>query len=452
MPRARVDLERLVAIPSVSFAGFDAAHVEASAAVTAELLRGAGLPDVRIVRAGGRPAVIGRRPAPEGAPTVLLYAHHDVQPAGDPGLWDCDPFTAIERDGRLFGRGAADDKAGILAHVTALRALGDRLPVGVVVFVEGEEEYGSRTLPQLLAENGAILEADVIIIADSQNWDIGVPAVTTSLRGTVNLIVDVCTSERAVHSGMFGGPVPDALTSLVRLLGTLHDEKGDVAVAGLEATAAADGVSGPESGRTGTISRVNYPEDRLRREAGLMAGVELIGTGSIAERLWAKPAISVLGIDAPRTNAAPNALIPSARAKIGVRFAPCDSIEAVHSAVRAHLEHHVPWGAQLTVELEHDGAPCMLDSSGPAHATARAALRDAWDGAEPVEIGVGGSIPFIAAFRSIFPRAEVIVTGVEDPECSAHGPNESLHLGEFTRACYAEALLLSRLGDLPSTQ
>ncbi|RAG85125.1 dipeptidase [Streptacidiphilus pinicola] len=449
MPRARVDLERLVAIPSVSFPGFDPAHVDASAAATAELLREAGLPDVRIVRAGGRPAVIGRRPAPEGAPTVLLYAHHDVQPAGDPALWDSAPFTAVERDGRLFGRGAADDKAGVLAHVTALRALGDRLPVGVVVFVEGEEEYGSVTLPQLLAEHGTLLSADVIVIADSQNWDIGAPSVTTSLRGTVNLFVDVRTSERAVHSGMFGGPVPDALTALVRLLGTLHDEKGSVAVAGLKAV---DGVGSPGSAGAAAGSRVDYPEERLRREAGLMAGVELIGTGAITERLWDKPAISVLGIDAPRTDAAPNALIPAARAKVGVRFAPSDSIASVHAAVRAHLLRHAPWGAQVTVELEHDGAPCLLDSGGPAHATARDALRDAWDGTEPVEIGVGGSIPFIAAFRAMFPHAEVIVTGVEDPESSAHGPNESLHLGEFARACFAEALLLSRLGGGPAAR
>lgn len=445
MTRARVDLERLVAIPSVSFPGFDTAHVDASATATAELLRETGLPDVRIVRAGGRPAVIGRRQAPDGAPTVLLYAHHDVQPAGDPGLWSSAPFTAAERDGRLFGRGAADDKAGILAHVTALRALGDRLPVGVVVFVEGEEEYGSLTLPHLLADHGATLAADVIVIADSQNWEVGVPAVTTSLRGTVNLFVNVSTSERAVHSGMFGGPVPDALTALVRLLGTLHDEKGSVAVAGLKGI---DGVGDPESAGAAAGSRVDFPEDRLRREAGLKAGVELIGTGAVTERLWDKPAISVLGIDAPRTGAAPNALIPSARAKIGVRFAPSDSIESADAAVRAHLLRHTPWGAHVTVEREHDGAPCLLDSSGPAHATARAALRDAWDGTEPVEIGVGGSIPFIAAFRTMFPRAEVIVTGVEDPDSSAHGPNESLHLGDFARACFAEALLLNRLGAM----
>src|SRR6476646_1285813 len=232
----RADLENLVRIPGIAFDGFDHTQVDRSAEAVAELLRGAGLPDVRVVRAGGQPAVIGRRPAPPGAPTVLLYAHHDVQPIGDRTAWRSEPSEPTERDGRLYGRGCADDKAGVMAHVAALRAFGDDLPVGVVLFIEGEEEFGSESLEALLREYRDELTADVIVIADSGNWDIGQPALTTSLRGIVNLFVEVKVLKQAVHSGMSGGATPDALMTLSRLISTLHDDNGDVAVDGLVAT------------------------------------------------------------------------------------------------------------------------------------------------------------------------------------------------------------------------
>lgn len=432
LPGVRADLERLVRIPGIAFEGFDHSHVERSAEAVAELLRGCGL-DTRLVRRDGQPAVVGTRAAPPGAPTVLLYAHHDVQPAGDPALWTGDPFEPQERDGRLYGRGAADDKAGVMAHVAALRAFGDQLPVGVVVFVEGEEEYGSDSLDALLEEHRDELRSDVIVIADSGNWDVGVPALTTSLRGLVNCFVEVRTLRSAVHSGMFGGPVPDALTVLARLIATLHDEYGDPAVDGL-------------IGRQG--ASVDYPEDRFRHEAGLLDGVALIGGGTITDRIWTKPAIAVLGIDAPRTMEAANALQPTAKAKLGIRLAPGDDPKSAYAAIRAHLEKHVPWGAQVEVTLESDGAPCVIDATGPAYDAARAAFRDAWDGVEPVDMGVGGSIPFIATFQELFPQAAILVTGVEDPYSAAHGPNESLHLGEFARVCLAEALLLRNVAAL----
>ncbi|MEU7613695.1 dipeptidase [Micromonospora sp. NPDC049204] len=429
MPGVRADLERLVRIPGIAFEGFDHSHVERSAEAVAELLRGCGL-DVDIVRSGGQPAVIGRRAAPPGAPTVLLYAHHDVQPVGDRSLWESDPFEPVERDGRLYARGAADDKAGVMAHVAALRAYGDALPVGVVLFIEGEEEYGSDSLERLLAEHRDQITSDVIVIADSSNWDVGVPALTTSLRGVVNCFVEVRTLDHAVHSGMFGGAVPDALTALVRLLASLHDDAGDVVVDGLV-------------GREGAT--VDYPEDRFRAEAGLAEGVQFVGTGQLTDRLWTKPAVAVLGIDAPATGEAPNALVPAAKAKLNVRLAPGDDPKRAYAAVRAHLEKHAPWGAQVTVSLEHDGNPCVIDASGPMFDAARAAFRAAWDGTEPVDIGIGGSIPFIATFQEMFPNAAILVTGVEDPHARAHGPNESLHLGEFARVCLAEALLLGKV-------
>jgi acetylornithine deacetylase/succinyl-diaminopimelate desuccinylase-like protein len=419
-----------VRIPGIAFEGFDHSQVDRSAEAVAELLRGTGLPDVRIVRSGGQPAVIGRRPAPPGAPTVLLYAHHDVQPPGDLSQWTSEPFEPVERGGRLYGRGAADDKAGVMAHVAALRAFGDALPVGVVVFVEGEEEYGSDSLEDLLRTYRDDIASDVIVIADSGNWDVGRPALTVGLRGLVNAFVDVRVLDHAVHSGMFGGPVPDALTVLCRLLATLHDEAGDVAVEGLV---------------RGSAPSLDYPEDRFRRESGLLDGVELIGTGTIVERTWVKPAVAVLGIDAPRTGEAPNALVPTARAKVSLRIAPGEKAAAAYQALKTHLEDRAPWGARVTVTLESAGEPCVIDASGPVYDAARAAFTEAWDGAAPVDMGVGGSIPFIATFQEMFPQAAILVTGVEDPDARAHGPDESLHLGEFARVCLAEALLLAKL-------
>ena len=432
MPGVRADLERLVRIPGIAFDGFDHSQVERSAEAVAELLRGCGL-EVQIVRGAGQPAVIGRRAAPAGAPTVLLYAHHDVQPAGDPALWSSDPFEPEERDGRLYGRGAADDKAGVMAHVAALRAWGDALPVGVVVFVEGEEEFGSDSLDELLETHKETLRSDVIVIADSGNWDIGQPALTTSLRGLVNCFAEVRVLKSAVHSGMFGGPVPDALTVLARLIATLHDEEGEVAVDGLV-------------GREG--ASVDYPEERFRHEAGLLDGVKLVGHGTITDRIWTKPSIAVLGIDAPRTFEAANALQPVAKAKLSVRLAPGDDPKSAYAAIRSHLEKYVPWGAQVEVTLESDGAPCVIDATGPAFDAARAAFQAAWDGVAPVDMGVGGSIPFIATFQELFPGAAILVTGVEDPYAGAHGPNESLHLGEFERVCVAEAFLLRNVAAL----
>lgn len=428
-PQLRVDLERLTRIPSVSLASFDQSHVDASATAVADLLRAEGL-EVEIVRAGGRPAVIGHRNGPAGAPTVTLYAHHDVQPPGDDADWDSAPFEPVERDGRLYGRGAADDKAGVMVHLATLRAFGDELPVGVTVFVEGEEEIGSESLPAILERHGDRLAADAIVLADSQNWKIGVPSLTTTLRGLVRAVVTVRTLDHAVHSGMFGGAVPDALTTLARLLATLHTEDGTVAVAGLRAGAAAE---------------LPYDEATLRAESGLLDGVQTLGTGSLLDRLWTKPSLTVIGIDAPAVDRASNTLLPNARAKVSLRIAPDEDPATAYQALAAHLRDHAPWGAQVEVTLDDDGRGFAADAVGPIYDHARAAFREAW-GTEPVDIGVGGSIPFIAAFAERFPHAAILVTGVEDPDTRAHGANESLHLGEFERACLAQVLLVARLG------
>ncbi len=431
MPQVRTDLEALTRIPSVSLDAFDQGEVERSASATAALFEAEGF-DVEISREGGRPAVIARKTGPAGAPTVLLYAHHDVQPPGPDELWTSPPFVPTERDGRLYGRGAADDKAGIMAHLAAVRAHGDALPVNLVVFVEGEEEIGSESLPATLAAHGEKLRADAIVLADSTNWAIGEPALTVTLRGLIRVVVTVSTLAHGVHSGMFGGAVPDAITALVRLLATLHEDDGEIAVAGLV---------------TGTASDLPYDEARLRAESGLLDGVAIIGRGPLLDRIWAKPSITTIGIDAPTVATASNTLVASASAKISMRIAPAQDPAAAYDALRAHVLEHAPWGSQVEMHLDDSGEGFAADAQGPIYDAARAAFADAW-GHPPVDIGVGGSIPFVAAFAERFPDAALLVTGVEDPDSRAHGADESLHLGEFEKVCVAEAALLARIGTL----
>ncbi|MFN8100639.1 MAG: dipeptidase [Mycobacterium sp.] len=430
LPSVRNDLENLVRIPSVWADPGRRDEVHRSARAVADLFAGAGFGDVRIVSEGGAPAVIARHPAPPGAPTVLLYAHHDVQPEGDHGQWHSPPFEPTERDGRLYGRGTADDKAGIATHLAAARAFDGAPPVGVTVFVEGEEESGSPSLSRLLAAHRDELAADVIVIADSDNWSTDIPALTVSLRGLADCVVEVATLDHGLHSGLWGGVVPDALSALVRLLASLHDDDGNVAVAGLH---------------EGTAADVDYPAVRVRAEAGLLDGVREIGSGSVVQRLWAKPAVTVVGIDTTPIASASNTLIPRARAKVSLRVAPGGDAAAHLDALRAHLESHAPWGAHVTVTPGDVGQPYAIHAGGPVYDAARAAFRTAW-GREPVDMGMGGSIPFIAEFAAAFPAATILVTGVEDPGTQAHSINESLHLGVLEKAATAEALLLEALG------
>lgn len=459
-PALQADLEALVRIPSVSAAAFDQAHVAASAAATEQLLRDAGLPDVQILTAPrpdgtpGAPAVVARRPAPEGAPTVLLYAHHDVQPPGDPATWDTDPFEPTQVGERLFGRGAADDKAGIVAHLGALRALGlpgsrgpredpqrsedaswgeggADLPVGVTVFLEGEEESGSPSFRAFLEAHRDLLAADVIVVADSTNWKVGVPALTTSLRGLVDGEVELRVLDHAVHSGMFGGAVLDAVTLMSRLVATFHDEAGDVAIEGLVTT--------PEP-------QVDYDEPAFRADSSLLDGVALAGTGTVSGRLWTKPALSVIGMDVTSVAEASNTITPSCTAKVSLRLAPGQDPAAADAALAAHLTKHAPFGAQVTWRSGEQGKPFLAPGDTAAMRAARAAFTEAW-GVEPVDIGAGGSIPFIADLLEVFPDAAILVTGVEDPDSRAHGANESVHLGELQKVVLAEALLLTKIAE-----
>lgn len=428
----RRDLEDLVRIESVWADPGRRSEVHRSAQAVADLLSQAGFGDVQIVSEGGAPAVIARHPAPPGAPTVLLYAHHDVQPEGDRAQWTSPPFEPTERDGRLYGRGSADDKAGIATHLAAFRAHGGKPPVGVTVFVEGEEESGSPSLAAVLAAHRDTLAADAIVIADSDNWSADTPALTVSLRGLVDCVVEVATLDHGLHSGLWGGAVPDALTALVRLLASLHDDDGNVAVAGLHETDIA------------ALNYPDYPPERVRTDSGLLDGVSEIGSGSVPQRLWAKPAITVIGIDTTPIDKASNTLIPRARAKISMRVAPGGDAAAHLDALTAHLHSHAPWGAHVSVTRGDIGEPYAIEASGDVYDAARAAFRQAWN-AEPIDMGMGGSIPFIAEFAAAFPQAKILVTGVEDPGTQAHSINESLHLGVLERAAISEALLLANL-------
>ncbi|WP_157359147.1 dipeptidase [Arthrobacter sp. Soil782] len=437
-PQTIEELKSLVAIPGVAWAAFDPAELDRSAEAVASLVRSTGMEDVRILRMDnngtpGGPAVVAQRPAAAGKPTILLYAHHDVQPPGERDLWESDPFIAEEREGRLYGRGAADDKAGIMAHIAAVRAvsevLGEDLGLGITLFIEGEEEAGSPTFRSFLEEHRELLRSDVIVVADSSNWKVGVPALTTSLRGLVDGVIEVRVLEHAVHSGMFGGPVLDAPTLLARLIATLHDDDGSVAIQGLVSNDDAD---------------VDYAEADYRADASVLDGVQLAGTGSLASRLWTKPALSIIGIDAPGVAVSSNTLLPTARAKFSLRLAPGQEPQKAMAAVERHVRSHAPFGATVMFTPGESGNPFSTDTTRPAAQIALWALQTAW-GTQAVEAGIGGSIPFIADLTEVYPEAQILVTGVEDPDSRAHSANESLHLGEFNRAVLAEALMLARL-------
>jgi acetylornithine deacetylase/succinyl-diaminopimelate desuccinylase-like protein len=443
IPAALADLGSLVRIPSIAWPAFDQSALVRSADAVAALLEGTGVFEtVQVTRAAipgtdemGQPAVLASRAARNGRPTVLLYAHHDVQPPGDEALWDSPPFQPTVRNGRLYGRGAADDKAGIMAHVGAIRAvaevLGDDLDLGLAVFIEGEEEYGSRSFAQFLADNADVLRSDVIVVADSGNWDERTPGLTVSLRGNARFTLTVRTLAHASHSGMMGGAVPDAMLATVKLLATLWDDDGAVVVDGLAVRDA---------------ETPDYDESTLREESGLLEGVSPIGRDSILSRIWNKPSITITGWDATPVASASNTLAPETSVVISARVAPGQDAEEAFAAIEKHLRSHAPFGAHLEFSDVDCGDSFLVDTSGWAVGEARAAFADGY-GVDSVDVGIGGSIPFISDLVREFPAAQILVTGVEDPHARAHSPNESLHLDTFRNAVVAEALLLTRLNE-----
>ena len=441
IPAALSDLGNLVRIPGIAWPAFDQTQLERSAEAVAALATGTGVfDDVRVIRAAipgtdeqGQPAVLATRAARNGKPTILLYAHHDVQPPGDDELWETPPFEPTVRDGRLYARGAADDKAGIMAHIASIRAVaevvGDDLDLGIAMFIEGEEEYGSRSFAQFLSDNKESLRADAIVVADSGNWDSITPGLTVSLRGNARFTLRVRTLDHASHSGMFGGAVPDAMMATITLLATLWNDDGSVAVEGLSVRDA---------------ETPDYSEETLRDEAGLLPDTSPIGDGTILSRIWNKPAVTVIGIDATSVASASNTLLPEVTVVISSRVAPGQNAADAYEALERHLRAHAPFGAELHFSDVDLGDGFLVDTSGWAVGLTREAMRDGY-GVPPIDLGVGGSIPFISDLVREFPDAQILVTGVEDPHSRAHSPNESLHLDTFRHAVATEALLLARM-------
>ncbi len=438
MPRTIAELERLVRIPSMGYPDYDPANVRASAEATREILSEAGVNNARLLELnGGHPAVFGEIPGPEGAPTVLLYAHHDVQPEGPADQWHTPPFEPVLKEGRMYGRGAADDKSGIVVHAAAIRALladGDP-PVTIKVVVEGEEECSTEHLPQLVQGDADLLRADVAVIADGGNYRTGVPTLNSSIRGVTDIVVQVRVLPSAQHSGAYGGPIPDAITALSRMIASLHDDKGDVAIEGLKRFA---------------WEGTQIPEDEFRDESGVLDSVEMIGSGTLADRLLSSPAVAVLGVDAPAIAGSSNQIVPVARARVSLRLAPGDDPSAARRALVSHLRDHAPWGVEVTFEYGSGfdaGHGYLVDTSSPASRAAMDALAQAY-GRDAIEVGSGGSIPLVPMLTETFPGIEVLIWGAMDERSFVHSVNESVDLSEIEHIALAEALFIRRLGGV----
>jgi cysteinylglycine-S-conjugate dipeptidase len=447
---ARAVLEDLVRIPSISADPHRHADVQHSADATAEFLEECGLQSVRRASAAGSPpAVIAEwrgGAATADRPTVLLYAHHDVQPPGYEDRWESDPFEPVARDGRLYGRGTADDKAGAVAHGAMLRAWLDvtgALPCDVKVLVEGEEEIGSPHLAAFLAEYADDLSADVLVLADAGNWSVGVPGITYSLRGLAGGDITLTELDSPLHSGMAGGAVPDPSMALARLLATMVDEHGDVAIQGFW-----DDVRAPSAAERARLAALPVDEDRLRHAWGLLPGVELCGDPSVSvyERLWHRPALTVLGIDTHPIAGSSNQIVSRASARVSIRVAPGQDPERLNRLVTEHVERHTPWGIHAEF-APHEAVPAWAcEPEGDAFDAAVRALTEGF-GTAPIEMGVGGTIPFVGPFAEAYAGLPVLMLGPADPHSRIHGEDESLHLDDWRKLMVSEALLLDELAS-----
>jgi acetylornithine deacetylase/succinyl-diaminopimelate desuccinylase-like protein len=432
MPRAKAELTELVAFRSVAdFAQFPKSESEAAARWITEALTAEGFVDVSLLDTpDGTQSVYGHLPGPEGAKTVLLYAHYDVQPPLDEAGWTTPPFELTERDGRWYGRGSADCKGGFIMHLLALRALkaNGGVPVNVKMIVEGSEEQGTGGLERYAEQHPELLAADTIVIGDAGNFRAGLPTVTTILRGMTLLRVQIDTLAGNLHSGQFGGAAPDALAALIRVLDSLRAADGSTTVDGLDASATWDGLE--------------YTEEQFRSDARVLDGVELTGGGTVADRLWARPAVSVLGIDCPPVVGATPSVQSTARALISLRVPPgVDAAEAT-KLLQAHIEAHTPWGARVSTEHIGQGQPFRADPTSPAYRAMADAMAAAYPGETMQYAGQGGSIPLCNTLAGLYPRAEILLIGLSEPEAQIHAVNESVSPEELERLSVAEALFL----------
>lgn len=426
-----------IALASVSAQGITGEHMKRSAQFVADQMKLVGIGDAHVVQSenpDGTPGaweVVGSKVVDPQAPTVLLYAHHDVQPVPDRAAWRTDPFTATTVGDRLYGRGAADDGGGIAIHSGALHALGGDLPCNIKLFFEGEEEMGSPSFIPFLKAHRDEFESDVIIVADSGNWSASIPSLTTSLRGNTDVDVTVKVLEHPVHSGQFGGPILDAVTLSAMLISSMYDSNGDLAVPGLESQEPVGGL------------QRDLDEATFRADSSTVPGYRLAGTGSLAQRVWTKPSVSVIGFDAHPVDGSFNVIANTARFRLSLRTAPAQDPAEAQKALADFLVAHAPFGAQVSVANGENGMGWAMDPDCKAVGVAEQAMSDAF-GVTPVNKGEGGSIPFIPELQRLFPQAQVIVTGPEDPQANAHSPNESISLSGLRNNIVTEALFLSR--------
>jgi cysteinylglycine-S-conjugate dipeptidase len=433
MPQAKADLAEMVSMKSVHDAKqFPPSECQRMVDYVVGAFTELGLRDVQGHETpDGSQAVVGHRPGPPGSPTVLLYFHHDVQPPLDEASWKTPVWDLTERDGRWYGRGAADCKGNIASHLLALRALGDDLPVGIKIVGEGSEEQGTGGLEAFVPENADLLRADAILVCDAGNFAVGVPSLTTSLRGLANVWVTVRTLSSPMHSGMFGGAAPDALAALIAMLATLRDEAGNTTITGLDATQTWPGIA--------------YPPEQFRIDANVLDGVDLLGD-AVGDMIWARPTATVLGIDCPPVIGSSAAIQPEARARINLRVPPGMSAKQGQDALIEHLKSVAPWHAQVEFTREAAGEPFTGDLEGPGYETMKTAMRDAY-GRDPVLLGQGGSIPLCNVFADTFPEAEIMLIGVEEPLCLIHAPNESVDPAEIADMALVQALFLQRYAE-----
>ncbi len=430
MGQAKKDLAQLVSMKSVADPRqFPPEGCAQTAQWVADAFTAAGLTEVGLHETpDGSKAVIGHKPGPPGTPTVLLYCHYDVQPPLGDDAWHTPVWTLTDKDGRWYGRGAADCKGNIVTHLTALRAIGPDFPIGIKVVAEGSEEQGTGGLEKFVVANPALLQADAILVADCGNFAVGVPTFTQTLRGMVNVVLTVKTLEGPMHSGMFGGPAPDALAAMIHLLSSLRDKDGNTTI---------DGLTDDQ-----TWTGAQYPVKDFRADAGVLDGVDLLGSGTVSDMVWARPALTVLGMDVPAVVGSSAAIQPSTRARLNLRIPPGTEPKQAYDLLEKHLRAHVPWNAQIDIEVEALGEPFVASTEGPARSALEQAMATSY-GREVTTEGQGGSIPLCNVFADTYPKAEIMLIGVEEPKCLIHAPNESVNPSEIEHMALAEALFLS---------
>lgn len=432
MPEVVKDLKDLIKYQSVAFPGYPEQPVYSMANATVELLNRYGLRDAHLIEiSNGYPAIFGELPAPPGMPTILLYSHYDVQPADKIDGWTMDPWTSFEKDGRIYGRGSADDKSGIMITAALIKVFNGKPPIGIKILIEGEEETISH-LDKYIIRHPDLVKCDIFVILDLSNISTGNPGLTTSLRGEISCMIDVKTLKFPVHSGTFGGVVPDALISLIQILATLHDPNGNVAIKGLTSYLPPDN---------------NYSEEIIRKNSGLLMGVDLIGSGSLSSRIWSKPSISVLGIDVPSISKSSSSLIPQVKAKISLRISPNADPKHEMQVLKDHLFAVSPWNVHIEVTELKSTSGFICPTTGSGFSKARVALKTAFEKEEDIlELGAGSSIPLLKTLQEVVPDAEFILCGaMDDASSHFHGVNESVDINDLERLILAQYLFIELL-------